>query len=97
MQRSRTVRTRAARKGRGRLFAEVFDQGGELVIYDARGQRLGVVRGSNGRDPRRRRARFFEMVRQIWERNRGIPPAVIEGEVARAVRAARARGSRKRG
>lgn len=66
------------------------------MIYDARGKEMGVLRMPTAADRQWRRARFFEIVREIWALNRDVSPSVIEEEVARAVPATRARRGKRR-
>jgi hypothetical protein len=43
----------------------------------------------------KRRERFFGIVEDLWQKNKGVKPEVIEQEVTEAVRAVRAKAARR--
>lgn len=44
----------------------------------------------------KRRKRLFEAIEEVWRKNKRVKPGLIEREVDEAVRAARARGARRK-
>ncbi|MGH7150379.1 MAG: hypothetical protein ACREIU_06770, partial [Planctomycetota bacterium] len=94
---ARRITTQRVRRDLDALLEEVFYRGGEFVIARAGKPMAAVVPVSYLREQARNRTRFFQTVERIWKRNRGVPPEVIEAEVAEAVRAVRAKRARRRG
>jgi len=94
----KTISALDARRKLGQLLEEVFYQGNQFIIERAGRPMAVVVPLSQYRRWQERKERFFAMVEEVRERNRGTPPEVIEAEVEEAVRALRGeRAGRREG
>jgi prevent-host-death family protein len=85
-----------ARRNFGQLLEEVYYRGNRYVIERAGRPMAAVVPVAELAESRKRRARFFYAVQELWEKNRVVPSATLDAEVVEAVRAVRARGTRRR-
>ena len=88
-----------ARKRLGELLEGVFYRGDEVVIERA-GKPMAVVISAALYEQMQRRKkeageRLFAMIREVQERNKDVPPEVIEAEVDQAVREVRAEMKRE--
>lgn len=83
-----------ARQNLGQLLEEVYYKGDRYVIERAGRPMAAVVPIWQLEEWRKRRDRFFGMVEELWQKNKGVKPAVIEKEVAEAVQAVRAKAAR---
>ena len=85
-----------ARQNLGQLLEEVYYKGDQYVIERAGRPMAAVVPVWQLEEWKKRRERFFRQVAGVWMRTKRVRPAVIEGEVAEAVRAVRARAGRRK-
>lgn len=83
-----------ARKNLGQLLEEVYYKGDQYVIERAGRAMAAVVPVWQLEEWRKRRERFFGAVEELWRKNRGVKPEVIEREVQQASRAVRAKAAR---
>lgn len=84
-----------ARKNLGQLLEEVYYKGDQYVIERAGRPMAAVVPVWQLEEWQKRRERFFGMVEELWQKNKGVKPEVIEREVTEAVRAVRAKAARR--
>ena len=93
---TKTLTALKARQNLGQILEEVYYRDGQYIIERAGKPMAAVVplwqlqKREEGRD------RLFKMMDQVHKRNAGVDPAVIEREVAEAVRAVRANQPLKR-
>ena len=85
----------AARKKFGELLEGVYEKGDEYVIERGGEPMAAVVPVWQLQDRQIRRERLFKMIGQVWERNKRVPPKIIEREVENAVEAVRAKRKRR--
>lgn len=85
-----------ARKQLGQLLEEVYYKGDQYVIERAGRAMAAVVPVWQLEERQKRQERLFGMVAEVWERNKGVKPEVIEREVKQAVRAVRAKAARRK-
>ncbi len=85
-----------ARKNLGQLLEEVYYKGDQYVIERAGRPMAAVVPVWQLQERQKRRERFFGMIEEVWQRNKKVKPEVIEREVGEAVRAVRAKASRRK-
>ena len=85
-----------ARKNLGQLLEEVYYKGDQYVIERAGRPMAAVVPVWQLEERGKRRERFFAMVDEVWRRNQGVKPEVIEQEVREAVKAARTKPARRK-
>jgi prevent-host-death family protein len=93
----RKVNALKVRQNLGQLLEEVYYKGDQYVIERAGRPMAAVVPVWQLKEWQERRERFFEMVHDLRSKGRKIKPAVVEREVADAVRAVRARARRRTG
>ena len=93
---TKTVNALKARKNLGRLLEEVYYKGDQYVIERAGRPMAAVVPVWQLEEWQKRRARFFGMVEELWKKNKRVKPEVIEREVQEAVRAVRAKVTRRK-
>ena len=92
----KTVNALKARKNLGQLLEEVYYQGDKYVIERAGRPMAAVVPIWQLEEWQKLRARFFGMVAEVQQRNKGVKSEVIEGEVQAAVQAVRAKPARRK-
>jgi prevent-host-death family protein len=85
-----------ARQNLGQLLEEVYYTGDEYVIERAGKPMAAIVPVWQLQEREKSRARLFAMVEQVWQRNKGVNPEVVEREVAEAVRAVREAEARRK-
>ncbi len=93
---AKTVNALKARKNLGQLLEEVYYKGDQYVIERAGRPMAAVVPVWQLEEWQKRRKRFFGMVEELWKQNKKLKPAVIEREVQEAVRAVRAKATRRK-
>ena len=86
----------AAQKNLGQLLDEVYSKGDQYVIERAGRPMAAVVPLWQLEDRRKRKERFFGMVKEAGRRNRKVKPEVIAHEVEAAVKAVREKAARRR-
>ena len=86
----RRVSAVEARKRLGELLEGVFYRGDEVVIERAGKPMAVVIPAERYAAMERSRQRFLELIEAAQERNKDVPPDVIEREVAEAIREVRA-------
>ena len=94
---TKTVNALKARKNLGQLLEEVYYKGDQYVIERAGRHMAAVVPVWRLEEWQKRRERFFGMVEELRQKNKKVKPAVIEREVHEAVRAVRAKATRRKG
>lgn len=85
-----------ARQNLGQLLEGVYYNGDQYVIERAGRPMAAVVPIWQLEERQQRRERFFTMIEEVWDKNKAVKPAVIEAEVQEAVRATRAKTTKKR-
>lgn len=93
---TKKVNALKARKNLGRLLEEVYYKGDQYVIERAGRPMAAVVPVWQLEEWQKRRKRFFGMVEELWKQNKKVKPEVIEREVQEAVRAVRAKATRRK-
>jgi prevent-host-death family protein len=96
----RRVSALEARKRLGEILESVYYRGDEIVIERA-GKPMAVVIPSERyealeRERERANMRLMEIIQKNWEKNKDVPPEVIEHEVEEAVREVRAERATER-
>jgi prevent-host-death family protein len=91
----RKVSAMEARKRLGELLEGVYYRGDEVVIERA-GKPMAVVIPSARyeavqRNEAEAKKRFMELLEKNWEKNKDVPPDVIERDIEEAIREVRAR------
>lgn len=86
----RTMTAVDARKRFGELLESVYHGDDEVVIERAGKPMAVVVPVAVYESWDRKRTRFWDAIKAVHERNKDVPPEVIEQEVAEAVREVRA-------
>jgi prevent-host-death family protein len=85
-----------ARQNLGQLVEEVYYKGDQYIIERAGKPMAAVVPLWQLEDRAKRRERIFGRARKVWQATAKAKPAVIEREVETAVRALRAKTTRKK-
>jgi prevent-host-death family protein len=85
-----------ARQNLGQLVEEVYYKGDQYIIERAGKPMAAVVPLWQLEDRAKRRERIFSRARKVWQATAKVKPAVIEREVGTAVRALRAKTTRKK-
>jgi prevent-host-death family protein len=93
---TKTVNALKARKNLGQLLEEVYYKGDQYVIEQAGRPMAAIVPVWQLEEWQTRRERFFGTVEELWRRNKTVKPEVIEREVEEAVRAVRAKATRRK-
>jgi prevent-host-death family protein len=93
---TKTVNALKARKNLGQLLEEVYYKGDQYVIERAGRPMAAVVPVWQLQEWQKRRYRFFGMVEELRRKNKTVKPGVIGQEVEEAVRAVRARTTRRK-
>jgi len=93
---TKKVNALKARKNLGQLLEEVYYKGDQYVIERAGRPMAAVVPVWQLEEWQKRRKRFFGMVDELWKKNKKVKPEVIEREVAEALRAVRAKATRRK-
>jgi prevent-host-death family protein len=83
-------------KNLSQVLDEVFQKGDQYVIERAGRPMAAVVPLWQFEDRRKRKERFFGMVKEVGRRNKKEKSEVIAGEVEEAVKAVRGKASRRR-
>ena len=91
----RTINALKVRKNLGQLLEEVYYKGDQYVIERAGRPMAAVVPVWQLKEWQERRVRFFGMVDELRSTGKKLKPAVVERDVADAVRAVRARSRRR--
>lgn len=94
---TKTVNALKARRNLGQLLEEVYYKGDQYIIERAGRPMAAVVPVWQLEEWRKRRERFFGRVEKLWQRNQTVKPEVIEREVRGAIRAVRAKATRRTG
>lgn len=84
------------RQNLGQLLEEVYYRGDQYIIERAGRPMAAVVPVWQLEEWRKRRERFFGMVEAVRQRNKRVKPDVMEREVEEAVRAVRAKATRRK-
>jgi len=87
----KTVNAVRARGNLGQILEEVYYRGDQYIIERSGKAMAAVVPVEQFEQWRKERDAFFEVVDEIRERNRKVPPERIEQDVVTASRAARGR------
>ena len=87
----KTVNAVRARGNLGQILEEVYYRGDQYIIERSGKPMAAVVPVEQFEQWRKERDAFFEVVDEIRERNRKVPPERIEQDVVTASRAARGR------
>jgi len=90
----RTISAVDARKRLGEILESVYYRGDEVVIERA-GKPMAVVIPSSRyevfeRSQQRARDELLELIQMNWEKNKDVPPEVIEREIELAIQEVRA-------
>lgn len=93
---TKKVNALKARKNLGQLLEEVYYKGDQYVIERAGRPMAAVVPVWQLEEWQKRRKRFLGMVGELWKQNKKVKPEVIEREVQDAVRAVRAKATRRK-
>ena len=93
---AKRVNALTARKNLGQLLEEVYYKGDQYVIERAGRPMAAVVPVWQLEERKKRREQLFGMIKEVWERNKGIKPKVVEREVREAVQAVRAKARRRK-
>src|SRR3989338_7234129 len=96
MDMTKKVNALKARKNLGQLLEEVFYKGDQYVIERAGRPMAAVVPVWQLEEWQKRRDRFFGMVEGLRRKNKAVKPEGIEREVKEAVRAVRAKTTRRK-
>jgi prevent-host-death family protein len=96
----RTISAVEARKRLGELLEGVYYRGDEVVIERA-GKPMAVVIPSSRYEAVERqreldKKRLMELLEKNWEKNKDVPPEVIEREIEEAIREVRAGRAKER-
>lgn len=86
----------SAQKNLGQLLEQVCYKGDQYVIERAGRPMAAVVPLWQLEDRRKRKERFFGMVKEVRRRNKKEKSEVIAGEVEEAVKAVREKAVRRR-
>jgi prevent-host-death family protein len=86
----RTVSALEARKRLGELLEGVYYRGDEVVIQRAGKPMAVVIPAQRYEAMERDRQRMWELLEKNWEKNKDVPPEVVEREVEEAIREIRA-------
>jgi len=85
----RKVNALKARQNLGQLLEKVFYQGDQFIVERAGRPMAAVVPLWQLEEWQKRRDRFFSAVDELWQKNEGVDPEVVEQGVAEAVQAVR--------
>ncbi|MGH7138320.1 MAG: type II toxin-antitoxin system Phd/YefM family antitoxin [Pirellulales bacterium] len=85
-----------ARQNLGQLLEEVYYRGDQYVIERAGRPMAAVVPIWQLEERQNRRDRLFAQIEEVWQKNKKQSSATVEQEVESAVRAVRAKASRKK-
>lgn len=86
----------SAQKNLGQLLDEVYFKGDQYVIERAGRPMAAVVPLWQLEDRRKRKERFFGMVKEVGRRNKKEKSEVIAGEVEEAIKAVREKAARRK-
>jgi len=90
----RKVNAIKARQNLGQLLEEVYYKGDQYVIERAGRTMAAVVPVWQLQEWQKRRERLFGMVAEVWRKNTGVEPELLDRDVEAAVRAVRAKARR---
>lgn len=93
---TKTVNALKARKNLGQLLEEVYYKGDQYVIERAGRPMAAIVPVWQLEEWQKRRDRFFGMLEELRRKNKAVKPEVIEREVKEAIRAVRAKTTRRK-
>ena len=93
---TKTLTALKARQNLGEILEEVYYRDGQYIIERAGKPMAAVVPLWQLRTREEHRRRMFGMLDQLWKAPVKASPAAIEREVSEAVRAVRAKASRKK-
>src|SRR3989304_6042704 len=86
----RTISAVEARKRLGEILESVYYCGDEVIIERAGKPMAVVIPSSRYEAMERDRDRMWDLIEKAQERNKGVPPEVIEREIEEAIREVRA-------
>ena len=86
----RTISAVEARKRLGDVLSSVYYRDDEVVIERAGKAMAVVIPWRRYEAMERDRKRLIEIIEEVHERNKGVPPEVIEREIEQAIREVRA-------
>lgn len=92
----RTISAVEARKRFGDILSGVYYRGDEVVIERAGKPMAVVIPTSRYEVMERDRQRLFDMIEEVHERTKNVPPEVIEQEIQEAIREVRAEAASRR-
>ena len=92
----RKVNALKARQNLGQLLEKVFYQGDQFIVERAGRPMAAVVPLWQLEEWQKRRDRFFSTVDELWQKNEGVDPEVVEQDVAEAVQAVRKKTARQK-
>jgi len=86
----RTISAVEARKRLGEILESVYYRGDEVVIERAGKPMAVVIPSSRYEVIERQRKRLLDMIEEVHERNKNVPPEVLEREIEQAIQEVRA-------
>jgi len=86
----RTISAVEARKRLGEILESVYYRGDEVVIERAGKPMAVVIPSSRYEAMNRNRERMWDLIEKAQQRNKDVPPEVIEREIEEAIREVRA-------
>jgi prevent-host-death family protein len=86
----RTISAVEARKRLGELLESVYYRGDEIVIERAGKPMAVVIPSSRYEAIERKRERMWQLIAEAHERNKDVPPEVLEREIEQAIQEVRA-------
>jgi len=86
----RTISAVEARKRLGEILESVYYRGDEVIIERAGKPMAVVIPSSRYEAMERKRDRMWELIAEAHERNKDVPPEVIEREIEEAIKDVRA-------
>jgi prevent-host-death family protein len=93
----RTISAVEARKRLGEILESVYYRGDEVIIERAGKPMAVVIPSSRYEAMERDRDRMWDLIEKAQERNKGVPPEVIEREIEEAIREVRVARARESG
>jgi prevent-host-death family protein len=85
----RTISAVEARKRLGEVLEGVYYRGDEVIIERAGKPMAVVIPSARYETMERARKRMIDMIEEVHERNKDVPPEVLEREIEQAIREVR--------
>lgn len=86
----RTISAGEARKRLGELLESVYYRGDEIIIERAGKPMAVVIPAARYEAIQRKRERVWKLIAEAHERNKDVPPEVLEREIEQAIKEVRA-------